>query len=271
MPSLSAMTTKLGTAVVLQIEKANQIAQKITFCDKCFASASELPNNLRLCTGCRCLSYCSKECQTKHWPEHKPFCGLIQGKGAPNSFLSHIGSSKGEGCVIEMLVDSYRIRVEHDHLYRQENHGFYYEGKQLPAGNLFANGDVYADFQNYLDCAERSGILPEWWDFYKRVECLAQAVDRKGNEQNVFTSIEEDKLMYRYGGDRQNRTNIIILAELVVGYEGKGPPENGEWISRFKSYANTPEVKEKLKKASGAGLKDMYAKHGRDFPLTGHV
>jgi hypothetical protein len=260
------MSTKLGAAVIQQIEKANQISKRITFCDNCFALASELPQPLKRCTGCQSLSYCSKECQKQHWSNHKPFCHLVQGKGAPNSFLTHVGSKKGEECVVNMVIDSYRIRVHHDHLYRQDDHGIYYQGKRLPEGNTFANGDVYADFQNYLDHAEAVKILPEWWDFYKRMECLGKAVDREANKQNIFEPIEEDGLMNRYNGDRQIRSTLILLAELVVGYEGKGPPKDGEWISRFKSYVNTPEVKERIEKASVASLQAMYAKYGRDFP-----
>jgi MYND finger len=156
------MSTKLGTVVIQQIEKANQIAKKITFCDNCFARAADLQRPLKRCAGCQCLSYCSKECQIQHWIHHKSFCHLVQGKGASNSFLSHVGSKKGEDFVIDMVIDSYRIRVQHDHLYRQEDHGMYYQGKRLPEGNIFANGDVYADFQNYLDSAEVAKILPDW-------------------------------------------------------------------------------------------------------------
>jgi hypothetical protein len=251
------MSTKLGAAVIQQIVKANQITEKTTFCDNCFALASELPTLLKRCSGCQCVSYCSKECQKKHWSRHKPFCYLVQGKGAPNSFLTQVGSKKAEDGVFDMVIDSYRIRVQHDHLYRQEDHGIIYQGKQLPEGNVFANGDVYADFQNYLDCAEVARILPEWWDFYKRMECLGRAVDRNGNDQNIFVPIQEDTLVDRYNGDRQIKTTLIILAELVVGYEGKGPPKDGEWISRFKSSIDTPEMKEKIKKITTDSLQVM--------------
>jgi hypothetical protein len=170
-----------------------------------------------------------------------------------------------------MVTDSYRIRVQHDHLYRGEDHGIYYQGKRLPEGNVFANDDVYADFQNYLDHAEVAKVLPEWWDFYKRMECQGKAVDRKANGQNIFEPIEEDRLMDRYNGDRQIRSTLIILAELVVGYEGKRPPKDGDWISRFKSYVNTPEVKERIQKASVHSLQDMHAEYGRDFPRVDNM
>ena len=212
------------------------------------------------------MSYCSKECQKKHWSYHKPFCHLVQGKGAPNSFLTHVGSERGEERVFDMVIDSYRIRVQHDHLYSCEDHGIYYQGKHLPDGNVFANGDVYDDFQNYLDHAELAKVLPEWWDFYKRLECLGKAVDRKGNVQNIFPPIAEDCLMDRYNGDGQIRTTLIILAELVVGYEGRGPPKDEEWVSRFKSCVNAPEVRERIEKTSVDSLQVICAKYGRGSP-----
>ncbi len=34
--------------------------------------------SMAVCTGCRCVAYCSRECQIKHWPEHKPACRAVQ-------------------------------------------------------------------------------------------------------------------------------------------------------------------------------------------------
>ncbi len=260
------MNTTLGAAVVMQIEKARQIVEKIAFCDNCYARPWENSVPLRRCVGCQCFSYCSKECQRAHWPQHKRFCNLVQGKGTSNAFLFSTISDKNEELVFELIIDSYRIRVEHDHLYRREDHGIYFCGNKMPDGNIFANGDVEADFQNYLDCAEDAKVLPVWWDFYKRMECLTKAVDRRGNRQNVFTRIEEDDLTDLYNEDRQIRSTLIILAELMVGYEGKGPPKDATWISSFKQYVNEPAIKKKLEEDSVNALKAMYAKHGREFP-----
>jgi hypothetical protein len=94
------------------------------------------------------------------------------------------------------------------------------------------------------------------------MECLGRAVDRKGNDQNIFFPIQEDTLVDRYNGDRQIKTTLILLAELVVGYEGKGPPKDGEWISKFKSSIDTPEMKEKIKKTTTDSLQPMQAKYG---------
>jgi MYND finger len=36
------------------------------------------PDNLRLCNGCRCTWYCSKECQKTDWPTHTAQCKLFR-------------------------------------------------------------------------------------------------------------------------------------------------------------------------------------------------
>src|SRR5260221_10863486 len=41
----------------------------------CFICAnSSTTHTLFYCSGCRNVRYCSKECQKKHWPEHKEEC-----------------------------------------------------------------------------------------------------------------------------------------------------------------------------------------------------
>ena len=42
------------------------------------------PDGLSFCPRCHCAAYCSKECQKKHWPEHKTVCK--QAKKAKDDF-----------------------------------------------------------------------------------------------------------------------------------------------------------------------------------------
>jgi len=35
-----------------------------------------------LCSGCRTARYCSRECQTRHWPDHKPVCKALKAAAA---------------------------------------------------------------------------------------------------------------------------------------------------------------------------------------------
>lgn len=45
-------------------------------CAKC----KQQPDDLKLCTGCKTASYCSRECQKTDWKEHKVICKYL-GKG----------------------------------------------------------------------------------------------------------------------------------------------------------------------------------------------
>ncbi|KAL5530444.1 hypothetical protein ACEPAF_6702 [Sanghuangporus sanghuang] len=50
-------------------------------CYKCSKMAdSKKPGSLLFCGGCRIVEYCSKECQTSGWKEHKTECKTLKGK-----------------------------------------------------------------------------------------------------------------------------------------------------------------------------------------------
>ncbi|KAJ6457741.1 hypothetical protein C8R45DRAFT_1032927 [Mycena sanguinolenta] len=44
-------------------------------CWVCLKTDTDAGRALRRCSKCRLVSYCSRECQKKHWPEHKLECG----------------------------------------------------------------------------------------------------------------------------------------------------------------------------------------------------
>ncbi|KAJ7914332.1 hypothetical protein B0H13DRAFT_1611638, partial [Mycena leptocephala] len=53
-----------------------------TACTKCFKNDGEEPGlELRRCGRCKSVWYCSKECQTTHWSEHKKHCTEVDGSG----------------------------------------------------------------------------------------------------------------------------------------------------------------------------------------------
>lgn len=44
--------------------------EKCAYCDK----GGQLTNQLRRCSRCKAVSYCSHDCQSRHWPQHKVKC-----------------------------------------------------------------------------------------------------------------------------------------------------------------------------------------------------
>lgn len=155
----------------------------------------------------------------------------MQGKGKKNAYLSKYKTPEE---VFNVLTDSYRLRVELDHAHRDENHGIYYDDK-LADGLVWAKGDAADDFQRYIDLAEAAGIMPEWWRFENRMECLAEAIDKK-NDEGIYSKIDQEQLMTKYEGDVTIRNALNVLAELVVGYEGKGPAKDGKWFQEFQEF-----------------------------------
>jgi hypothetical protein len=61
---------------------------------------------------------------------------MVQGKGAQSAYLSSYDHDE----VYRVIIDAYRLRVETDHLSREEDHGIYYSGKPLD-GLVWAQGD----------------------------------------------------------------------------------------------------------------------------------
>jgi hypothetical protein len=54
-------------------------------CAMCESEEEERRTSTDKCAPCRTVYYCSKICQRKHWPVHKPDCLMAQGKPVPDS------------------------------------------------------------------------------------------------------------------------------------------------------------------------------------------
>ena len=188
---------------------------------------------------------------------------MTQGKGRRSDYLS----AQATDSVLRILIDTYRLRVEVDH--REQDHGIYYSpsGKWVD-GIVWAKGDVYADFQRWLDLAEESDILPDWWRFEDRMECMALAVDKKG-EETVWQPLDQTELIKRYEGDTTIRSAMLVLAELVVGYEGKGRAKDDKWYMQFSEHLDLhPEERAKLIKGSVEAVRQAF-EQGLDVKSEG--
>lgn len=179
---------------------------------------------------------------------------MVQGKGSKNAYLSRFKTPEE---VYRVLIDSYTLRVQLDHTHRDEDHGMYFsEGKGVTEELIWANGDANDDFQRYLDLAEDAGILPEWWRFENRMECLAEAVNDK-NEDNIMKAIDQENLVTRYEGEMSIRNALCIIAELVVGYDGKGRAKDDKWYGDFQEYLDLhPDARAKLMEGTVEAVKN---------------
>jgi hypothetical protein len=188
---------------------------------------------------------------------------MTQGKGSRSAYLT----AKTPEETLRLLIDAYRLRVEVDHSDGDCDHGVYYDdaakdGKRWPEGVVWAKGDVYADFQRWLDLCEESGVLPEWWRWEERMECLGIAVDKKG-EETVWKTLDQAGLMTRYEGDASVRSALLVLAELVVGYEGKGRAKDDGWYMKFSERLDLhPEERARLLKGSVEAVRNAFEDQG---------
>lgn len=214
---MSSATSFTRTRASFTAEQAHEFErlQGASRCGKCRSRNN--PEPLKRCAGCRTVSYCDTHCQKSHWKKHKGLCNLAQGKGPKNGYLSKIKSPEE---VYGVLIDSYRWRTALDHTFKHENHGMYQDGT-LSKDFLWSQGDATDDFQRYIDLAEQAGVMPIWWQFENRMACLAKAVDKK-NGDSVYAEFDEGKLTQKYGDDVSIQNALVMLAELVVGYDGKG-------------------------------------------------
>src|ERR1700722_699937 len=160
-------------------------------CSTCHKLQPELPHPLKRCAKCQTTLYCSRECQKDDWKNHKRICSSQaashqhstpidrpqQSTGRHNPGFNTVNQILGlsnddhlhelsENEAFTQLIDCFRMRMEDEYTFGQNNIGIYAQEDPIPV------------FKRFLDLAEsRSGLLPPWWNAEKRRECERIAVD----------------------------------------------------------------------------------------------
>ena len=76
------------------MKTATLIMSDVKHCTSCSLVASDV------CSGCKAVYYCSRECQEAHWKEHKSYCKeLKKSRSTAKSMLKAFNSSNGNSTV----------------------------------------------------------------------------------------------------------------------------------------------------------------------------
>ncbi|KAJ7504870.1 hypothetical protein B0H11DRAFT_1979701 [Mycena galericulata] len=69
-------------------------------CTNCLRTTSGDPTlKLLRCAKCKDVTYCSKECQSEHWPTHRACCNTADGSGIRSISLKFVSSDIGHVCL----------------------------------------------------------------------------------------------------------------------------------------------------------------------------
>ena len=97
------------------------------------------------------------------------------------------------------------------------------------------------------------------------MQCLAAAID-KNDPESIFKSINQTELSQRYGGDMAIRQALAVIAEMCVGYDGKGPAKDDTWFHEFQEFLDLhPEERARLIKGSIDMVNSVLEEHGAEF------
>ncbi|KAI9762267.1 MAG: hypothetical protein M1840_001446 [Geoglossum simile] len=184
------------------------VAPELRACIACNKSVAELPtgSGLKRCGRCLKVAYCSKECQSTHWPQHKVACprpATTNKNPPPHPSLLRFFSKFGtESKTYEMLIDTFRMRCEDDYTHGCHNHGIYGEDPPLPV------------FRDFLTRAKAAGMLPPWWSEEKEKEC--ERVAMEDDHFNINYAVEKHDIQNHYGDNLMPMT-LRMVAENVYG------------------------------------------------------
>lgn len=114
--------------------------------------------------------------------------------------------NRPEAEVFTLLIDSYRMRMEDEYVFRGD----------VDDDSLYGEGDPTKGFRRFRQKAERkTGVLPSWWTKEKRDACIA-----KGNRQDHWNSLHgavEKHDNQEHYKDSSMSMQLRMLAEEILG------------------------------------------------------
>lgn len=89
--------------------KAAPLAAVLNKCHQC--GKADTQTELSICSGCRLIRFCSKECQTKSWPDHRTKCKAAKAEAEANIHLIWESAQFGQNKQLSKLLARYPASV----------------------------------------------------------------------------------------------------------------------------------------------------------------
>ncbi|KAF7532433.1 hypothetical protein G7054_g7965 [Neopestalotiopsis clavispora] len=211
-------------------------------CAKCKKSGVDLKN----CSKCRSISYCSRDCQKDDWKVHKKSCasnaqqnlggGQQQGSGTATTQQKGLDGgiakpftalhnrtwlhNRSDKDTYRVLIDSYRLKMTDDVTF---DGGPERDSVYTAAGKA----DPLPGFRRYLEAAKaRGNLLPAWWSDEKQAEC--EALCSPGGEPWYDLTRRVQKAQFNdHYGDGQFAMQLRMIREQITGRGPGGQPGEG--------------------------------------------
>lgn len=193
---------------------------------------------LLTCENCISVEYCSLSCQLADWTAHqimycvdpaiippeqfaKPHFAPILKTSLPNPFARlsrgiwlHDRHKKD---VYALLIDSFRLRESDD---------FWYAGLKTRESVYNGKESSCSLFRLFLDSAEIKGLMPPWWSYKKRVECLDRGLDQSFDNFHDLCAMTRDiEILVMY----ESPIMLMQLRMFTESVLGTGPAKtNGK-------------------------------------------
>ncbi|KAF9318002.1 hypothetical protein BG003_011962 [Podila horticola] len=131
--------------------------------------------------------------------------------------------------VYQLLIDTYRLRVEDDYVLEGE----------VSANSLYGGGNPLDDFKDFLKmCHAKKDLLPPWWTKDSDKDCLA--LGTKAGWSSLRSAVEKSDIIEHYK-DSLMPMQLRMMGEQVYG---RGPGgQSGESMLRIQMQSEIAGVK----------------------------
>lgn len=195
-------------------------AKPCTTCKAAQPADLLLPRH-KLCARCHTTTYCSVECQKADWKRHKKVCASNADawedvpKRGQRSFTygeKKYLHGKPEKEVYELLIDTYRMRMEDEYTFTGD----------VDIDSLYGGGNPLSGFRRFMKKVHKcDGLLPPWWNTKKERECEAHGMN-ENNWACLRHAAEKSDFTEHYGNPMMPM-QLRMIGEIVYG-KGPGGP-----------------------------------------------